>query len=678
MNRLNFKTTVFLLLLPFCIMAQSGNFVSLDGRQFKLNGTNFFPVAMNYLVNIVRDQNGNLFIAPEHSYGPTNDYECSGAGCTINETDSYNQIVADLQKIKNMGFNSIRLMGLAYGITNNQYPTFTSYNSTFQAQQTQIAAPYTSMFQFIQKALDAASTAGLKVQLFTGGGEVDNPSFSAGYISYLQALAAHFASNSTLYSYDFLNEPGYFNQINLQKKGQVCNLVSSWNDAIHNNSSHLTTIGLVSSGETFKWDPGFLKLDFLSFHLYPYFLASEGYNQQKAIDRVKCDVKWISQTCELPWIIGETGFTANSDDNYTQDNGSLLDQKNYAKQTLEYVRDCMGSGYSWWAYQDVWWGSGGNDYFGLVDHSDNAKPAAQEFINFNPSAIGSNNQTPTNYYNYNSYSAYYVYGTIKDQNNIPIKNAVIMGNDINGGYLGSTYSKDDGTFIFYANNPIYKIRATAVKSDIYTQTGLSNASYLYFSLNQYQPIKDITLNGASISGTPNSYVANNSISATNTSVNVNANCTMKATNIVSLKPGFRAYKTSTYRAYIEPVYTDCSLGLGSNYSRVNNSSDVPVTYTKSKHEPVFIKAEQNLSVEKDVDVPIAVYPNPSTGIFTIDFNATGTYKIEVVNALGVKIIDKKNADVRDTINLSEQSKGIYLLTITNDSGNRTSFKLIVE
>ncbi len=87
----------------------------------------FFPISMNYLVDIVRDPYGNEFIAPHHSYDLTNNYEITDGSGMLNETDCYNQIVTDLLEIKNMGFNSIRLVGLDYGTNNlTAYPAFIS------------------------------------------------------------------------------------------------------------------------------------------------------------------------------------------------------------------------------------------------------------------------------------------------------------------------------------------------------------------------------------------------------------------------------------------------------------------------------------------------------------------------------------------------------------------------
>ena len=95
----------------------------------------------------------------------------------------------------------------------------------------------------------------------------------------------------------------------------------------------------------------------------------------------------------MPWIIEETGFAATDDpaDPYVNmDWGTLADQKNYAKISLERARDCGATGYTWWQYKEPNWDIPIENTLGLFYRKDGTpKPAAEEFQNFNPFATGS-------------------------------------------------------------------------------------------------------------------------------------------------------------------------------------------------------------------------------------------------------------------------------------------------
>ncbi len=554
------------------VQAQSGDYVTLQGRQFKLKGQDFYPVSMNYIIDIVHNDQYEFHIAPHHSYFNSNYYECG------NEQDCFNEIVDDFNTIKSLGFNSIRLVGLEFGAQkqNGTYttsPAFKSKDNNNTEMITFISSNYANMFSFIQRVLDAAALADIKVQLLVGGKKIDTNSFRGPYLSYLQSIALHFSGNSTLYSYDFKNEPLYFDNKNYSKE-EVCNLVEDWHLAIKNNSTyHLTTLGLATSSEVAEWDPGVLKLDFLSFHLY-----------SDSLDIVESEIKWISETSRLPWIIGETSFAASISDTVGQ--GTLQDQRVFAKATLEITRDCGGSGYSWWMYQDVDWGFPEmEDYFGLVNHQNNPKPASMEFTLFNSDIQGGTCIVPSNYYNFYEYSNYNISGVIKDQNNQPIKNAVIIGWDANWENMAKTYSQYNGQFTLYADTSIKIVRATAVGASVYVNHNATG--YLNISLNQFQPVQDITVNNIEIQlGENKNYEASNSINSFNVTVKGNGSsggeCSMKATQIVKLSPGFLAQKGSYFHAYNEPICGACNNFSG--FSKIDTKGERPPRPISPKRE----------------------------------------------------------------------------------------------
>lgn len=70
---------------------------------------------------------------------------------------------------------------------------------------------------------------------------------------------------------------------------------------------------------------------------------------------------------------------------------------------------------------------------------------------------------------------------------------------------------------------------------------------------------------------------------------------------------------------------------------------------------------------------VTVYPNPTTGIFNLQLNATQetTYELTLMNALGVQVMTetlKVNGAATHTIDLSDMAQGVYYLYLRNNSG----------
>ena len=68
----------------------------------------------------------------------------------------------------------------------------------------------------------------------------------------------------------------------------------------------------------------------------------------------------------------------------------------------------------------------------------------------------------------------------------------------------------------------------------------------------------------------------------------------------------------------------------------------------------------------------SIYPNPSNGIFVIDFNESySKTKIELINITGAVVQNfsiNNTDDLRKSIDLSALSKGLYLLRVSSNEG----------
>ena len=387
--------------------------VTLQGKQFKLNGNNFYPVVMNYNISrTTSDVLGNtiFYATPSGSYGSTGNYECNNEN-TCN-TDFQNQFA----KVAAMGFNTVRIdasvtyrSDVPVTATSRHFTVFYDENLGANQWQTKnraydldMASNFTDQnstnhFGIITNLLNQAQTAGLKVILICGGSFKDTlpPKNRIMWQTYDALAAAHFSTYLTklssvvgthpaLLAFDFINEPIYQDMWrdgtgSSVKKETICSYVSQWYDALRTSSNNLITLGSSATDELFYFDTGIMKLDFYSPHIYtkghpmyPNYSNTADYGIQNGFDRYEIVNYWMGKVYPMPWIIGETGFAA--DDNTTNpglfpnhlDNdpihhnppwmfGSETQQQAFAQYSLDVTRNAGASGYAWWAFQNVFW-----------------------------------------------------------------------------------------------------------------------------------------------------------------------------------------------------------------------------------------------------------------------------------------------------------------------------------
>lgn len=82
--------------------------------------------------------------------------------------------------------------------------------------------------------------------------------------------------------------------------------------------------------------------------------------------------------------------------------------------------------------------------------------------------------------------------------------------------------------------------------------------------------------------------------------------------------------------------------------------------------------------ETNIESEIAIYPNPSNGIFTINTNATPISHIEIYNVLGEIVYQSAFADAKLEIDLGSQSKGVYFVQIVDENNSISNKKIIIQ
>jgi hypothetical protein len=619
-----------------------GQVVTLEGKQFKnTDGSNFYPVVCNYRIDYAFD--GTSFFAIPHTK-----YGSSWADNCANLSECQQRIQEDLHEMKLMGFNTIRIVAMgpnksSFRISSSvvvdyydhfviNYETFPNPSSSYPDNFLDVYPPYDNtnanlqtMFGQMDLVLNMAQAENLKVILLTGGGNyflnnvVGTPSaHAADYAALLAAYADHFKNSQSLLAYDLYNEPAWSDGAYFHKKEEVCQWTASWYDAIKTNdpNHHLVTMGLNNWWDVLEWDPGVMKLDFLSQHIYPGFKEFEGYSLAPGMERYHDELVWMANNSPLPWIIGETGFAASNTANsiqvstgvYSNFNyppnvhGTENEQANFAELGLNEVRDAGGSGYSWWQIQDVFWYGPADpnvfreNWYGLLRYGDPdpapfgyaayRKPAVAKFQAFDPTASGTFSGPSASYYNpYNHPSnPNTITGHVTDQNGDPVKDAFVIGATPIFNPTGTTdiifdfhYTftniNGDFTLIPYDYDPrppntnnIEDFRISAIGSNRLERGWPStmNPSSIGITTGQTYTLEksaftfNASVDGETvIGGTSENFQGKNTLTVSNTSVQPNAQSEFKAGNVIDVHFEFHATAGSEVHIYTTEVFPEC-------------------------------------------------------------------------------------------------------------------------
>ncbi|MBR1517235.1 MAG: hypothetical protein IJ620_03745 [Bacteroidales bacterium] len=224
-------------------------FVGLDDGHFVLHDTPWFPLMVNYKTDLVADA-----IVPARYYGQ---------GTLEQHFDT----------IARWGFNSVRVC------------------ADFDFSRTDTSR----LFSSIGCLLAAARRHDLRVMLLI------RPPFEQSQIDFTSRLLSRFATDTTLFAYDFFNEPLYFDPLPDRPKQTAIELSRQWRRLMDAHAPHqLFTIALAEPIEVFEWDASLLDVDFIQMHTYhPLRIPSELY--------------WYGHFCRRPWMVGETSLPADGD-----------------------------------------------------------------------------------------------------------------------------------------------------------------------------------------------------------------------------------------------------------------------------------------------------------------------------------------------------------------------------
>ncbi len=686
-------------------------YVDPVSKKFKLDGSDWYALSVNYKTDVVYNVlNGTFHLAPHNDYSKnytpsTIPIDCDGDGAkestTIFEGDDATscelKILEDLLYIKNtLKMNSVRWVAadLAFGVkripstpecTVTQLPALKGtndcgwWNATFLDWGTE--EHIQTVYDLIQTFLDLAETAGLKVEILIGEKRLDWPEWRHEYSLFLGKVANQFKDNTTLFAYDLYNEPEYFDKHrdpcdkkpSPYTKQEVCEMTSEWHQAIkHYAPHHLTTIGLTSSNTVFDWDPGVIPVDFTSFHSY-YQPKPGGLNGvSDKLGPIKRQIFWYHQISNKPFVLGETGFSANHDNSLSNPwaCGTQADQADFVDQSLDKVRDCNAAGYQYWMFADVEW----EPHLGIVDNYTGAGKLAQwEFGAFDPTTNIQPCNQPSDYLSYCNGNTCNLTksGSVSDFNGNPIPNAVIRVTGTNNKVYDAITDQAGNFTVKYGGiiGLIKKMKVTAPGHSIYS---VSSAIPILWPSTTVLLYNYMGSNGSGNLTINNLTVAANQvfdkqiqydISATNMTVEANGSSELIAGNRITLSPPFQAEVGSDFHAVIGPFMQDCFYF----YYPQNQ----PENQTKRASR------EEEVSPQIDEDAGVVLYPNPTNGIFNVNADSQ-IESIKVYDYKGSLLMDEpQSEEMHAVLDLSGHLSGIYLIQVSTVKGSHT-FKLVKQ
>ena len=136
---------------------------------------------------------------------------------------------------------------------------------------------------------------------------------------------------------------------------------------------------------------------------------------------------------------------------------------------------------------------------------------------------------------------------------------------------------------------------------------------------------------------------------------------------IILQDGFVAEELSNFHAYIEPCLScDDDVVMTSAGDRRYTDEDI-------HGKIIYVNDNQNissLSHSNEYHHGIAIYPNPTDGLFNISFNNPEELmkQIMIINHQGGVVYNKENPN-NNTIDMNGLSSGLYVIKIISDKGN---------
>lgn len=393
--------------------AISEGFVYLNNDKFMILGEEWFPMMLNYRLDW-RKFDDTTCVSPAYYYGYDMGWDAN------NVKNTREQLRENFAQISGWGFNALRL---CIDVVNHDS---LGYFYAPKKEASYLINDSSAIFANLDWVADCAEQCGMKIMFLL------KAPFDDELKTYTNALMSHFANNPTIWAYDFMNEPLYFDPVKNRDKMEACEVATEWHQMrVAHAPNQLMTIGFSEPIEVFSWDPAMIPVDFVQIHTYsPLRVASEMY--------------WYGKYIKKPWMIGETGLPCDGDSIPYEWQSIMM------KETYQCAIDNGAIGYGWWEYQDCIVGDFEGLHTGLISRNGEEKPACKMVKELK--ATKQSAHRPVNYYNMVGYNNIMVMGKVVDEMNRPIEGAVVRAWNEDWSIGQHTFSDSLGKFTLYSND----------------------------------------------------------------------------------------------------------------------------------------------------------------------------------------------------------------------------------
>jgi hypothetical protein len=733
----------FLFLLTFSnseLKAQSPGLVTIKGKQFYVENQNgnvnpFFPTICNLQVNAYYEYDpsglGHYFLESRNfEYGITLDEEFAeirslnfnairlcvedGMGPIVVH-DDVNNVVTGLQfsfySLPNLWYHYVTLYP---GNTNRPYSDDANLNT---------------LLSIYEPVLTLAEAHELKVIMLSGGvHEFDHLPQSLDHVSYFQSrLAEHYLNDTRIMAWDLHNEPTVVfnsNNIPIPTKRWVCENVARLYDSFHEfDPNHLITIGSGAvTGDILSFDPNIMKVDFFSLHTYPIRNGGNLVDHDRQIVDVLSEIYWFNEESNKPYIIGETGFGSNANFSTLVDglDGTVSEAATFLNTILQSCVDCGFSGFSWWNFQNksnIPSDNYGDVSWGMLEYepppmttplSQLRKPAlTNEIIAFNE-GVGVTPGTctkPADYYQPNHYpdnhqNTTIIRGWVRDQNNQPIKNAVVYGwsithtnsNDITKvGESGSRTITDEYGFFELRPDPgafngspspgvipleyNHSIAISAAGCDL-ERRGMWYGGAINdgesLTLIKYPLNYNDFINGITIQNQRKDFNAWNNLDVNDFNVIQYGETDLTAREEINLTEFFSKSGTESH-IFTFSVFPDCAQTTD-NMNKVRSPISMNNPSNNENTKEIILK------FKKENETVFHVWPNPTDGKITVEYFKTKKLvecNFKLFDIMGKLILSGNIEAGNNRIDLSSGMPGIYILELFSNS-TQQQYKIVKQ
>jgi hypothetical protein len=689
------KPLMFIIIILFSFhltFSQKSDIVTIENGQFVCDGKPFYPKVCNYGLCLLTQEHNidNLIVTPYLDYLYEQWYDHF-------DQEYYREIfIRHFADIKSHGFNCIRTVGgfrllpsadfknICYGFVDRHSGqavigdgavAYTWIYHDFEPYTDQNKYKFIELIRYFIKLFEDPRLDGLKLILEVSAN--DHPEIKYQYRDVFSSLAQNFPNDDRIFAWDMLNEPSRWSICSYcppednrpplfaaTDKKQVHDVVNLWYQAFKQHTSNLVTIGPGECPHD-HWDPSVMDVDFIALHGYPSGDKNIDYETRKSL--FTNSFYWFYTSVNKPWIIGETGFSAN--DNYPNSVniwGSENEQKDFGEFTQKYFKGINIWGYSWFDIKDGILKNPATTYgFGYLRYDESEKAVASVFNTDYPKKITYVNEPTYYYHTYYPNSDYCLTGrVIGSGNNLPIENAYITGYyEVNNlvsedasqppmtitKTFGPIFTNYEGKFSIDCPGKITAIYISQAKSCVEAVTITWGSQFKQDCGNIplhdcYGKIAQLDLNNVPIQD--KSSLQAGKINMNNINIPPNLSASFKATKKIYLT-NTTISKGSNVTIKTGPIYANCG----------HTSCDKTI-FPEERSSTEQLSVEQHQSVQN-----FKIYPNPSNGDFTIDFSGTSQREIWISDILGSIVYHSMCDESNLRISIPNISPGVYLVKV---------------